>query len=171
MFGPESGHLESQVLIMLLLLLAGVASRHLQLAWASRTEADDAAVLLTLAGPSPPSYLSSWSGVAPCSDGWACVTCSGQRVTAIDLLGNITLPVGALPATISQLDALQLLRLDGAGLGGTLPPDLSALYSLTSLSLSYNSFTGILPASWSALANLRCGRRSWGRAGLDATMA
>ena len=93
-----------------------------------------------------------WRGVTvglPASAGEAA---EGPRVIALDL--SHTGLNGRIPAELSALDALAVLRLGHNRLGGSIPPELGALSGLRSLNLENNALTGAIPDELSALQGL-----------------
>jgi len=111
----------------------------------------------------------------PCS--WFGVTCTGGRVTALELdengltgvipanfaqLTELTLLdlsfnvlEGAFPAAFLQLSKLQKLLLWSNALEGTVPAGLGNLTALTELDLSFNRFSGSVPSQLGNLTQLR----------------
>jgi hypothetical protein len=77
----------------------------------------------------------AWFGVA-CSAGDA-------NVTGIDLPGNNL--AGSLPATLNQLTALELLKIEGNQLTGTLP-SLTGLAALRGFEVYSNQLSGAIPS-------------------------
>ena len=59
-----------------------------------------------------------------------------------------------IPAAVTQLPALQRLRLDGNLLQGSFPSGVNALTNLSVLCLSRNLLSGNLPAGISSLGSL-----------------
>jgi len=102
---------------------------------------------------SPP-QLTNWvsQNGDPCGQSWLGVTCSGSRVTAINLSGMRL--NGTLGYNMNQLTALVQLDTSNNNLGGSdipynLPPNLQ------SLNLEGNNFTGTVPYSISQMVALR----------------
>ncbi|EER97544.1 hypothetical protein BDA96_02G394500 [Sorghum bicolor] len=102
---------------------------------------------------SPP-QLTNWvsQNGDPCGQSWLGVTCSGSRVTAINLSGMRL--NGTLGYNMNQLTALVQLDASNNNLGGSdipynLPPNLQ------SLNLEGNNFTGTVPYSISQMVALR----------------
>ena len=92
--------------------------------------------------------VGSWQGVT--------VGRSAGRIVALDLRDmNLS---GRLPAELSELSHLYMLRLDGNRLSGPIPTELGKLSRLTMLSLDRNRLTGSIPP---ALANLSDLRQLW----------
>ncbi|CAN6477375.1 unnamed protein product [Victoria cruziana] len=85
---------------------------------------------------------------SPCS--WKGITCTGGRVTGIDLSNSM--PGGVLYPHFSQFTALSSLDLSGNTLGGPIPADLGRCASLRHLNLSFNILEG--PLNVSGLVNL-----------------
>ena len=88
--------------------------------------------------------LSGWDGVTV--DPWT------GRVVMVDV-GRWELG-GEIPAALSQLTALQVLRLDGNQLSGPIPPELGRLSHLRELNLGPNDLSGAIPGELGALTNL-----------------
>ena len=122
---------------------------------------DDCATLLdardVLAGDAELNWsdalpIGYWRGVTvglPASAGEAA---EGLRVIALDL--SHTGLNGRIPAELSALDGLAVLRLGHNRLGGSIPPELGALSGLRSLNLENNALTGAIPDELSALQGL-----------------
>ncbi len=120
---------------------------------------DDCAALLNardaLAGDAELNWSDSipigyWRGVtvgAPAGEAAA-----GPRVIALDL-SHMGLN-GRIPAELSALDALAVLRLGGNRLAGSIPPALGALTGLRTLVLENNALTGEIPEELGALQAL-----------------
>jgi hypothetical protein len=87
----------------------------------------------------------------PC--GWYGVTCTGGRVTELDLR-RLYLP-GTLSNAIMDLPELTYLDLSSNEFSGPIPPFLGNLSKLTYLNLTANSFTGPLPDQLQNLKELR----------------
>ena len=82
----------------------------------------------------------------------------GPRVIALDL-SHMGLN-GRIPAELSALDALAVLRLGDNRLTGSIPPELSVLTGLLTLTLENNALTGEIPqelGASQALVSLRLG--------------
>ena len=88
--------------------------------------------------------VASWRGVEVGADG---------RIVSLDLRDmNLT---GRIPAELSELSHLRILRLDSNQLAGAIPPELGHLTRLTMLSLDGNRLTGDIPQELANLSNLR----------------
>ena len=78
----------------------------------------------------------------PCSqrpgERWRGVTCSGGRISGLDLAG-IGLS-GALPQSFGQLSGLTTLNLRDNDMGGQVPDSVIALLNLSTCDLSFNSW-------------------------------
>ncbi|KAK9270740.1 hypothetical protein L1049_026323 [Liquidambar formosana] len=84
---------------------------------------------------------------------WQGVKCVQDRVVRLVLEG-LSLNGVFAPDTLTRLDQLRVLSLQGNSLTGPIP-DLSKLVNLKSLFLDHNSFTGYFPPSISSLHRLR----------------
>ena len=89
-------------------------------------------------------------GDSPC--GWYGVTCSSDRVTAINLQNNNL--VGTIPAYLSKINFLQTLVLSNNQLDGGIPSELSYLLELRNISLNNNKLSGSIPVQLSKLQYL-----------------
>jgi Leucine-rich repeat (LRR) protein len=87
----------------------------------------------------------------PCN-GWYGVTCSGGRVTSLDLANNNL--SGQIPTEIGNLTLVDILSLDNNQLSGSIPPSIGDLSNLKFLVLRYNQLSGSIPSSIGALSNL-----------------
>ena len=93
-----------------------------------------------------------WRGVTigvPASPG---DTAEGPRVIALDL-SHLGLN-GRIPAELSTLDGLAVLRLGDNRLAGPIPPELGALSGLRTLNLENNALAGEIPWELGALEGL-----------------
>ena len=118
---------------------------------------DDCAVLLAMKDALAGDVSLNWHPAIPVGS-WQGVTVgrSSGRVVALDLRDmNLS---GRLPAALSELSHLYMLRLDGNRLSGPIPTELGKLSRLTMLSLDGNRLTGPIPP---ALANLSDLRQLW----------
>lgn len=86
----------------------------------------------------------------PCS--WFGVTCSGGHVTRLSLYSNHL--VGAMPASLGNLSALQTLALSQNQLTGAIPSTLGSLANLQTLFLFANQLNGAIPGSLGSLSHL-----------------
>ena len=114
---------------------------------------DDCAVLLAVKDTLAGDVLLNWHAAVPVGL-WQGVTIgrSSGRVVALDLRDmNLT---GRLPAELSELSHLHMLRLDGNRLTGPIPAELGNLTRLTLLSLDGNRLTGPIPPTLAKLSNL-----------------
>ena len=96
--------------------------------------------------------IAYWRGVTvglPASAGDAA---ERLRVIALDL--SHTGLNGQIPAELSALDALAVLRLDHNRLVGSIPPELGALSGLRTLNLENNALTGAIPEELGTLQEL-----------------
>ncbi|KAK8923470.1 putative receptor protein kinase TMK1 [Platanthera zijinensis] len=91
-------------------------------------------------------------GSDPCSPKWTGVSCSGGRVTGINLRGQGI--SGTLPSSLSSLTGLQSLFLPGNQLSGPLP-SLSSLATLQAISVDSNLFSSVPPTFFSGLSALQ----------------
>ena len=101
---------------------------------------------------------SGWAGgVAgtscdPCQDGWLGISCSGGRVSNINLVNNGL--SGSLPSTLGNISQLSELNLDDNSIGGSLPSSLTSLSNLTDFQIDDNFITGVIPSDIGNLTNL-----------------
>lgn len=87
--------------------------------------------------------MNTWLGVTLSADGC---------VTVLDLfLNNIT---GNLPAQITDLDSLEILRLPTNNFTGEIPRDIGNLINLQKINLRSNDLSGTIPESIGSLSNL-----------------
>ena len=93
-----------------------------------------------------------WRGVSVGLPAIAGETAEGPRVIALDL-SHMGLN-GRIPAELSALDALAVLRLGHNRLAGSIPPELGTLSGLRTLSLENNALTGAIPEEMGALRGL-----------------
>ncbi len=93
-----------------------------------------------------------WRGVTVGMPNIAGEAAEGPRVIALDL-SHVGLN-GRIPAELSALDALAVLRLGNNRLAGPIPPELGALTGLRTLVLENNALTGEIPPELSALQAL-----------------
>ena len=87
-----------------------------------------------------------WRGVTVGLPAIAGEAAEGLRVIALDL--SHTGLNGRIPAELSALDALAVLRLGHNRLAGSIPPELGALSGLRTLNLENNALTGTIRMSW-----------------------
>jgi Leucine rich repeat/Leucine Rich Repeat len=97
-------------------------------------------------------WNTSWDLTAAPST-WHGVTIENGQVTAIRLLFNNL--SGSLPATLSDLGALQVLELSFNKLEGVLPESLGQLSNLEVLAINGNALQGQLPTSLGQLSQLK----------------
>ena len=99
-----------------------------------------------------------WRGVTVGTPPIASEAAEGPRVITLDL-SHMGLN-GRIPAELSALDALAVLRLGDNRLAGSIPPALGALTGLLTLVLENNALTGEIPrelGGLQALVSLRLG--------------
>lgn len=96
----------------------------------------------------------NWLSGSPCSAAkpWHGVTCSEDRVQSIVLTGNNL--VGTLPASLLNMEKLELLHLGMNRIGGVIPEVAIENSALMGLYLNQNAFEGSIPASLAKLSNL-----------------
>jgi hypothetical protein len=96
-----------------------------------------------------------WLGAAGSECSWFGVQCdaAGATVTGLALDGNGL--AGALPAGLSGLPNLQILRLGLNQLSGPIPRQLGGLARLQDLELPFNRIAGSLPVELGGLAALQ----------------
>ena len=120
---------------------------------------DDCATLLDARDVLAGDVELNWSDAVPIGY-WRGVTigfpagdaAEGPRVIALDL-SHMGLN-GRIPAELSVLDGLAVLRLGHNRLAGSIPPELGALSGLRTLSLENNALTGTIPEELGALQGL-----------------
>ena len=120
---------------------------------------DDCATLLDARDVLAGDIELNWSDAVPIGY-WRGVTigfpagdaAEGPRVIALDL-SHMGLN-GRIPAELSALDGLAVLRLGHNRLAGSIPPELGALSGLRTLSLENNALTGMIPEELGALQGL-----------------
>ena len=114
---------------------------------------EDYAVLLAVKDMLAGNASLNWRAAVPVRL-WQGVTIGREgRVVALDLRDmNLA---GRLPAELSELSHLHVLRLDRNRLTGAIPPQLANLTRLTMLSLDGNRLTGPIPPELANLSNLR----------------
>eukprot|EP01038_Epipyxis_sp_PR26KG_P009357 gene9357-12607_t len=84
----------------------------------------------------------------PCSQHWQGITCgvctfSSCEIIKLELVSyNLS---GTIPSSLSSINTLQSLKLDGNNLYSTIPTSINQLTALTYLSLSFNELTGNIP--------------------------
>ena len=93
-----------------------------------------------------------WRGVTVGLPAIAGEAAEGLRVIALDL--SHTGLNGRIPAELSALDALAVLRLGHNRLAGSIPPELGALSGLRTLNLENNALTGTIPDELGTLQGL-----------------
>ncbi|MCL4858164.1 MAG: fibronectin type III domain-containing protein [Caldilineaceae bacterium] len=86
----------------------------------------------------------------PCS--WHGVTCSGGRVTELNLSSNNL--KGSLPPQIGNFPMLNNLAVRANQLSGSIPAEIGQLTALTRLTLSENQLTGDIPTTVGNLVNM-----------------
>ena len=96
--------------------------------------------------------ISHWRGVTVGFSALAGGTADGLRVVALDL--SHTGLNGRIPAELSALDGLAVLRLGHNRLAGSIPSELGALSGLRHLTLENNALTGPIPKELGALREL-----------------
>ena len=102
--------------------------------------------------------ISYWRGVTVGPPALAGDAGEELRVIALDL-SHMGLN-GRIPAELSALDALAVLRLGDNRLAGSIPPELGALTGLRTLALENNALAGAIPqelGALQALVSLRLG--------------
>ncbi|PIN23864.1 Serine/threonine protein kinase [Handroanthus impetiginosus] len=108
----------------------------------SKTDSNDVSALNVMySGMNSPSQLDGWksSGGDPCDDFWKGISCSGSKVTEIELLVAVSLCIHSLWVHVHGSD------LSGLELTGSLGYKLSELTSVTYFDLSKNKFKGNIP--------------------------
>ncbi|RZC87429.1 hypothetical protein C5167_035966 [Papaver somniferum] len=98
------------------------------------------------------------------------ITCSGNHVTELSIVGNRTrtssstesssslstgFSIDSFFTVLTKLSSLKVLSLVSVGLRGPLPPKISRFKSLEVLNLSSNFITGEIPGSVNRLQNLK----------------
>ncbi|CDP11378.1 unnamed protein product [Coffea canephora] len=119
------------------------------------TDPNDVAALLDLyRNLSCPPQLTNWkpNGGDACEENWKGITCSGSRVTAINLAGNGF--SGCLPYSISQMTSLKYINVSHNKFQGQLRDMFASLTSLFILDISFNAMSGDLPKSFNLCSSL-----------------
>ena len=81
-----------------------------------------------------------WKSNSACVDGWTGVKCEKDRVTVLDLSGfGLS---GYLSDKLSEMSALETVKLDGNSFDGTLPESWGKILTLKHLNLSSNAIGG-----------------------------
>ncbi|PKA59775.1 putative receptor protein kinase TMK1 [Apostasia shenzhenica] len=102
------------------------------------------ALLEFLAGVNYPLKLaSSWGGNDPCAGFWEGVSCSGGKVSVINL-PNFNLS-GSISPSLGELDSLVDVRLGGNNLSGSMPANLTDLKMLRLINVSANNLVPPVP--------------------------
>ncbi len=96
-------------------------------------------------------WNNSWNLNKTASE-WQGITIEDNKVISISLLFNNL--EGTIPATIGQLEHLQVLELSFNKLSGEIPTELGNLLNLNILAFNGNDITGIIPSSLGNLSNL-----------------
>lgn len=141
------------------------------------TDSSDASALNAMyQNLNSPPQLTKWTstGGDPCGDNWKGITCSGSRVTQIQLSslglsGGIGYQLSSL-TSLTNFDVsnnnlsnqipyslppnLQTLNLAGCGYTGNLPYSISQMTSLKYLNVARNQITGSLPDMFGQLSAL-----------------
>ena len=85
-----------------------------------------------------------WMKGDPCQDGWLGVYCNEEgRVIELTLVYNVV--GGSLPAEMTQLDALQILKLYSNSIEGEIPTGMFSMRALQVFDVNYNQLSGGLP--------------------------
>ncbi|KAL0319507.1 UNVERIFIED_CONTAM: protein STRUBBELIG-RECEPTOR FAMILY 6 [Sesamum angustifolium] len=160
------------VVVMVVALLIGIPS-----STNADTDPTDASTLnIMYTSLNSPQQLTNWkpNGGDPCGESWKGVTCSGSKVTEIDIsnnnLGNqipFQLPPnvqrlnlagngfnGGLPYSISLMTSLRYLNVSHNQIQGQVNVQFNSLTSLSTLDFSFNSLTDNLPQSFQSLTNI-----------------
>lgn len=93
-----------------------------------------------------------WLGAEGTECSWFGVICDDSGVVEINLLDNGL--VGTIPTELSQLSALENLKLGRNQLTGNIPVELGQLSNLIRLHLFTNQLSGPIPVELSQLSNL-----------------
>ncbi|PKU76746.1 receptor-like kinase TMK4 [Dendrobium catenatum] len=147
MMRKKGGSFTSLYLFVVALLLAGACVPS-----SAAGGENDAAVIEDLVKGLKNAPVDWKAGSDPCSPKWSGVSCSGGRITGINLRGRGI--AGTLPASISSLSGLQSLFLSGNQLSGPLP-SLGGLAALEVISLDSNLFSSVPSDFFSGLSSLQ----------------
>ncbi|CAI5473170.1 unnamed protein product [Closterium sp. Yama58-4] len=98
--------------------------------------------------------FAGWTDANPDCSTTTGVTCDGSgMITKLEIA--YTPITGSIPASISDLRKLQVLRLPRAQVTGSVPDGITLLTDLIHLNLYGNQLTGSLPEGFGSLSNLR----------------
>ncbi|CAI9767108.1 unnamed protein product [Fraxinus pennsylvanica] len=157
--------------LLICILVFGLSSTN------ADTDPNDASALRVMYGAlNSPQKLTKWSGTTgdPCGESWMGITCSGSKVTEINisglgLTGNMGYQLTSL-TSLTNFDIsynnlgnqipynlppnLQRLNLAGNGFNGGLPYSISQMPSLKDLNVSHNQIQGQLNDMFGSLSAL-----------------
>ncbi|XP_044479850.1 protein STRUBBELIG-RECEPTOR FAMILY 5-like isoform X2 [Mangifera indica] len=162
------------VMIRFLIFSLGILATHVL----SKTDPSDASALnVMFISLNSPKKLSGWKakGGDPCGDSWKGITCSGSKVTEINLSGlGLSGQMGYQLSNLKSLTTLDMssnnfkdsipyqlppklkyLDLSKNGFSGSMPYSITQLSELKYLDLSMNKLSGELPQTFSSLSKLK----------------
>ncbi|TMW94682.1 hypothetical protein EJD97_009938 [Solanum chilense] len=115
---------------------------------------DGSALRVMYSSLNSPGQLTKWSsseGGDPCGESWKGITCSGNRVTEIQISG-LGLS-GSMGYQLTSLTSVTNFDLSNNNLGNQIPYQLPP--NVKRLNLAGNGFTGVLPYSVSQITSLQ----------------
>ncbi|KAG9159050.1 hypothetical protein Leryth_018593 [Lithospermum erythrorhizon] len=138
--------------VVLIVVVIGILG-HPLLSNADTDPADADALRVMNGGLNSPQQLTNWvtNGGDPCGESWRGITCSGSRVTGIDISG-LGLS-GTLGYLLESLTSLANLDVSGNNFGNQIPYQLPP--NLQRLNIANIGFSGGLPYSIAQMGSLK----------------